>query len=167
MTKRLSKGEVVVGILVQYRQYDETLVEGVVSKLGEREEGDFGFYLTSGEVYAHNMWGEVPVYLSEEDSPQTEEEYTGKSVSYYKVDITNPTTVKEPYTVECNDVIEALGMNYAEGNAFKSIWRRCAARKLGKSKKGYGSGLYDAEKGVFFCERILIQAEEEEGLKDE
>ncbi len=90
------------------------------------------------------------------------EEYTGKSVSYYSVTIENPTTAETPYVVECNDVIEALGMNYAEGNAFKSIWRRCAARKLGKSKKGYGSGIYDAEKGVFFAERILIQAEVEE-----
>lgn len=90
------------------------------------------------------------------------EEYTGKSVSYYKVEIENPTTAEQPYTAECNDIIEALGMSYAEGNAFKAIWRRCAARKLGKSKKGYGSGLYDAEKGVFFAERILLQAQKED-----
>ena len=96
----------------------------------------------------------------------TTEEYTGKSVNYYKVEITNPTTAQEKYVAECNDIIEALKMNYAEGNAFKAIWRRCAARNLGKTKKGYGSGLYDAEKGVFFAERILIQAKSEEDLDD-
>lgn len=94
------------------------------------------------------------------------EEYTGMSVDYYKVPIENPTTQRtEPYVAECNDIIEALDMNYAEGNQFKSIWRRCAARKLGKKKKGYGGGLYDAEKGVFFAERVLLQAQEEEKQK--
>ncbi|MNQ61504.1 hypothetical protein D3C85_758190 [compost metagenome] len=47
-------------------------------------------------------------------------------------------------------------MNYAEGNAFKAIWRRCAAR-MGLSKRGYEDGLYDAEKVVFFGERMVAQ----------
>jgi hypothetical protein len=92
MTKRLSKGEVVVGMLVQFKDYDGTLVEDTVSGLGKKEEDDFGFYLTSGIIYADAMWGETPVYLSGECGQSSEEEYTGKSVSYYTVDITNPTT---------------------------------------------------------------------------
>ena len=58
---------------------------------------------------------------------------------------------------ECNDIIEALGMNYAEGNAFKAIWRRAAARTLGKAKKGYEDGLYDAQKVEFFGKRLVEQ----------
>lgn len=86
-------------------------------------------------------------------------EYTGGSSSYYSVDITNPTTEgRPPYTAECNDIIEALGMNYAEGNAFKAIWRRAAARTLGLTKKGYDDGLYDAEKVEFFGKRLVVQS---------
>ena len=85
-------------------------------------------------------------------------EYTGGSVSYYRVTVGRPTSEElGPYTAECNDIIEALGMNYAEGNAFKAIWRRCAARTLGKAKAGYKDGLYDAEKVVFFGERMVAQ----------
>lgn len=86
------------------------------------------------------------------------QEYTGGSVSYYKVGIKNPTTDGvDPYTAECNDIIEALGMNYAEGNAFKALWRRAAARTLGLAKAGYTDGLYDAEKVVFFGQRLVKQ----------
>ena len=95
-----------------------------------------------------------------------EPEYTGGSVSYYTVHIANPTTEGvEPYDAECNDIIEALGMNYAEGNAFKAIWRRAAAR-TGKVKKGYTDGLYDAQKVVFFGERMVIQEEAASGSQD-
>ena len=90
------------------------------------------------------------------------EDYTGKSVDYYKVKVDNPTTESNtPYLAECNDLIEALGMNYAEGNAFKAIWRKCAARKFGVKKKGYDNGLYDSEKVVFFGERMVEQSKEQ------
>ena len=88
-------------------------------------------------------------------------EYTGGSVNYYKIQVTAPTTEgATPYTAECNDIIEALGMNYAEGNAFKAIWRSCAARNLGLSKRGYDDAKYDAEKVVFFGNRMVRMAEE-------
>lgn len=83
------------------------------------------------------------------------EEYTGGSVSYYKVYIAQPASGGEPYTAECIDIIEALGMDYAEGNAFKAIWRRCAARK-GMRKAGYDNGAYDAEKVEFFGYRMRV-----------
>lgn len=88
------------------------------------------------------------------------EEYTGGSVSYYRIEIINPTTSDKPYVAECNDIIEALDMNYAEGNAFKAIWRACAARK-GKTKKGYDSPRYDWEKVKFFAERMLSNINED------
>lgn len=90
---------------------------------------------------------------------EIEAEYTGGSVSYYDVTIsewTNPEHQQDkPVTVSCNDIIEALNMNYAQGNAFKALWR-IAAAKQGKLKKGNNTK-YDAEKVVFFGERILKQ----------
>jgi len=87
-------------------------------------------------------------------------EYTGKSVDYYQVTVTNPTTEGRPeYIAECNDIIEALGMNFAEGNAFKALWRRAAQRTLGKRKAGAkDDGLYDAEKVEFFGARLVAQS---------
>lgn len=88
------------------------------------------------------------------------DEYTGGSTTYYQVDITHPRNEQaQPYTAECQDIIDALGMTFNEGNAFKALWRRCAARTLGKSKRGYTDGLYDAEKVVFYGER-LVQLEQ-------
>lgn len=84
-------------------------------------------------------------------------EYTGGSVSYYRVRVTDPTAADLlPYIAECNDIIEALGMTFAEGNAFKAIWRKCAARNLGLGKEGYKDGLYDAEKVEFFGHRMVV-----------
>jgi hypothetical protein len=104
----------------------------------------------------HEMWCKQNAVKTVD--PATEgPEYTGGSVGYYQVRITAPVSGGDVYTAECNDIIEALGMNYAEGNAFKAIWRRCAARTLGKAKAGYKDGLYDAEKVVFFGERMVAQ----------
>lgn len=87
-------------------------------------------------------------------------EYTGGSSDYYKVDIKNTTTPYAiGYTAECNDIIEALGMNFAEGNAFKALWRRASQRTLGKRKAGAkDDGLYDAEKVEFFGKRLVEQS---------
>lgn len=82
-------------------------------------------------------------------------EYTGGKTTYYMVDILSPTDPEaDPYTAECQDIIEALGMNFNEGNAFKALWRRAAAR-LGKSKRGYTDGRYDAEKVAFYGQRLV------------
>ena len=81
-------------------------------------------------------------------------EYTGGSSSYYKVDVSNLVSAGDPYTVECQDVIEALDMSFSEGNIFKAIWRICAAKK-GKAKKGYEDSVYDLEKIIFFAQREL------------
>lgn len=98
--------------------------------------------------------------MSEETSKA--QEYTGGSVSYYRVTVSDPTSADlQPYEAECNDIIESLGMTYAEGNAFKAIWRKCAARTLGKVKQGYKDGLYDAEKVEFFGARMVAVSRRE------
>jgi hypothetical protein len=117
-------------------------------------------YVLEGE---RGTWAKSRFEIVPDEAPVAEkevkEEYTGASVSYYSVPVDIPTDPnKKPYIAECNDIIEALGMNYAEGNAFKAIWRSCAARKFGVAKKGYDNGLYDAEKVVFFGERMVAMA---------
>ena len=81
-------------------------------------------------------------------------EYTGKDVSYYLVRIESPKRLN-PYDAECEDIIEALGMTFSEGCAFKAIWRKCAARTLGIAKAGYKGGLYDAEKAEYYGARMV------------
>jgi hypothetical protein len=83
-------------------------------------------------------------------------EHTGGSVDYYKLRIEHPTHHNVPYEVECNDIIKALEMDFAEGNVFKALWRTAAARQ-GKLKRGHDAK-YDAEKIVFFGQRLLARA---------
>jgi hypothetical protein len=81
---------------------------------------------------------------------------TGGSSDYYKVLISNPTSGGPGYAAECNDIIEALDMTFAEGNIMKALWRRAAERN-GNGKPGTTS-VYDAEKIVFFAQRLLTQS---------
>lgn len=85
-------------------------------------------------------------------------ENSGEHASYYEVDITRPKSGGEAYMAECQDIIEALKMDFNEGNAFKALWRRAAAR-LGNVKKGNEDPLYDAQKIKFYGTRILEQEE--------
>lgn len=95
----------------------------------------------------------APLPLTADDTP----EYTGNHVSYYRVPVADPKSSDlQPYTAECEDIIEALGMSFAEGCAFKALWRKCAARTLGLKKAGYRDGLYDAEKAVYYTKRALV-----------
>ena len=117
--------------------------------------------LTLGKVYEIDDLGyfqddvghELPATLGEwVDVPATEE-HTGGSSSYYDIEI-------DGNTIRCLDLIEALDMSYNEGNIFKAVWR-IAAAKQGKTKKGNNMH-YDAEKIVFFGER-LVQEHTDEG----
>lgn len=83
---------------------------------------------------------------------------SGANGTYYEVDITRPKSGGAAYMAECQDIIEALKMDFNEGNAFKALWRRAAAR-LGKVKKGNEDPLYDAQKIKFYGTRILEQEE--------
>lgn len=101
--------------------------------------------------------GEEPKDSTQDNTPED----SGGSCEYYKVQITNPTSEQDiprgvVYIAECNDIIEALEMTYAEANMFKEIWRSAAARTLGKLKAGH-SEARGSEKVVFFAERNRIQ----------
>lgn len=94
------------------------------------------------------------------------ERKTGGSNDYYSADVTETLDGRPAYTVQCLEVIETLGMTFAEGEAFKAIWRSCAARTLGKHKAD-NNALYDAEKVEFYGKRMVAAAklvvEEEKG----
>lgn len=141
-------------------------IQSIVARDSNLPDGTFCqlnkgiYYFLPNEI---GLKASLPTFIKQ-DGQWTEyvpEEYTGGSSSYYTIHIKNPTTEGRPaYTAECNDIIEALDMNYAEGNAFKALWRRAAARK-GMRKKGYDNGLYDAEKVEFFGKRLIEQSKEE------
>jgi hypothetical protein len=75
---------------------------------------------------------------------------------YYRVHVDEPIAPDvAPYTAECADIIEALGMTFNEGEAFKALWRLAAARQ-GRTKAG-GKGLqYDADKAAHYGARVAV-----------
>jgi hypothetical protein len=101
--------------------------------------------------------GDMPVIPKEEENliPVNINKLTGGSVSYYKLHISSPIHFEE-YDCECGDIVEALNMTFNEGEAFKAIWRKAAAR-LGGGKKD-SKALYDAEKIEYYGNRILKNA---------
>jgi hypothetical protein len=90
------------------------------------------------------------------DIPICTQPLSGGSNDYYKVQVGSPTSGGDAYTAECNDIIEALQMTYAEGNAFKALWRHALARR-GIGKQG-NTQKYEAEKVEFFAKRLVEQA---------
>lgn len=82
---------------------------------------------------------------------------TGGKTNYYLVKVDNPQRdEQEPYQAECEDIIEALELNFDEANIFKEIWRTANARK-GNGKEGH-KALYGAEKIHHYAGRILRRA---------
>lgn len=101
----------------------------------------------------------IGVTFSDGTKPAVSVEKTGSHVNYYLVDVAQPKRL-QPYKAECEDIIEALGMTFAEGCQFKALWRSCAARNLGLHKEGQDAdGIYDAEKGVYYAVRVLATRE--------
>ena len=122
----------------------------LVTLNSQRDLGDGGFV-------GYESFGEAPMILlntKEEVKEAATEEYTGSSSNYYKVYIKHPTTLPDPYEAECADIIEALKLDFAEGNILKALWRRSVARNFGVKKKGYDDGKYDAEKIKWFADVI-------------
>ena len=89
------------------------------------------------------------------------EQKTGGSVDYYKCHVADPISGGAPYTAESIDIIEALGMTFAEGEAFKAIWRTCTGR-MGGAVKADNKALYNAEKVEFFGARMVRAAKRSE-----
>ena len=84
----------------------------------------------------------------------TKAEISGGNVNYYRVQVTVPNQAEAPYIAECSDIIEALQMDFNEGEAFKALWRRAASR-LGKEKAN-NTAYRDAQKVEHFARRMLI-----------
>lgn len=90
-----------------------------------------------------------------------EQQKTGGSVDYYKCHVADPISGGPEYTAESIDIIEALGMTFAEGEAFKAIWRTCTGR-MGGAVKADNKALYNAEKVEFFGARMVRAAKRSE-----
>ena len=81
------------------------------------------------------------------------DETSGGLNNYYLVQVTHPQREdQEPYQAECEDIIEALGLNFDEGNIFKEIWRFANARK-GNGKPG-NTAKRNGEKILHYAQRI-------------
>lgn len=87
------------------------------------------------------------------------QELTGGRVNYYLVQVLHPQREDQaPYQAECEDIIQALGLDFNEGCVFKALWRRANARQ-GNGKPD-GKDLYDAEKIAHYAGRILKHAQQ-------
>lgn len=102
-----------------------------------------------GGATPYKLWESARVALPEN---------SGAHGAYYELTIQRPKSGGAAYKAECQDIIEALKMDFNEGNAFKALWRRAAGR-LGNVKKGNEDPLYDAQKIKFYGTRILEQEE--------
>ena len=79
-------------------------------------------------------------------------DHGGGLTNYYLVRVDHPQRDEQPaYQAECEDIIEALGLNFDEGNIFKEIWRSANARK-GSGKPG--TAIRGAEKILHYARRI-------------
>lgn len=86
----------------------------------------------------------------------TETALTGGRVNYYLAPVKHPQREdQKPYVAECEDIIQALNMDFNEACEFKAIWRTAAARQ-GNGKPG-NKALYDAEKRLHYAGRSVRQ----------
>ena len=63
--------------------------------------------------------------------------------NWYTIDVLS-TQGQANYTAVCDDIILALNMSFQEGEVFKAVWRKAAAR-MGNGKPG-NTALYNAQK---------------------
>lgn len=96
---------------------------------------------------------EKQLKIMQDCSKPKKEENSGGDVDYYVCVISEPKR-QRAYIAECEDIIEALNMDFAEGTVFKSLWRSCAERALGLKKQG-NNAVRDAEKMVYSSNRVL------------
>lgn len=135
-------------------------------KLSSELGNDYAIYLVGNNKWKHSATVNNALLTSAEQDlnlhklmhrAEPMKEDSGFACDYYRVGITHPTTKEQkPYIAECNDIIEALNLTYAEANMFKAIWRTAAARTLGLEKSG-NTSLRDAEKIKFFGERHYLR----------
>ena len=81
---------------------------------------------------------------------------SGGLSSYYLAQVIHPQREEQqPYQAECDDIITALKMTFAEGCAFKAIWRTASAR-MGNGKPGHDP-VYDSNKVVHYGKRMVVE----------
>lgn len=84
--------------------------------------------------------------------PAPKDTSSGGDNDYWLIPIPHPKRL-EPCTVETEDIIEALGMSFQEGEAFKAIIRKCKLR-MGEGKPG-DTEIRNAEKVAHFGGRMV------------
>lgn len=133
--------------------------------------GDLEACSTTGAAKTYR-WGhagnrsDILAYKVVEEAPAAKPEASGggklSGNHYYRVDVSDPISAEiEPYTAECADIIEALGMTFNEGEAFKALWRLAAARQ-GRGKAG-AKPQYDADKVAHYGARVAACVKRETG----
>lgn len=79
---------------------------------------------------------------------------SGGDNDYWVAHVTEPKRL-DPYYAECEDLIELFQFSFAEGNAFKALWRMGMDR-VAQGKPG-DTPLRNAEKVAYYGDRMVIQ----------
>lgn len=82
----------------------------------------------------------------------SDDQSSGGDNDYWVASIDNPKRL-DPYSAECEDLIEYFQMTFAEGNAFKALWRKGMDR-VAKGKPG-DTPLRNAEKVAYYGARMV------------
>lgn len=104
---------------------------------------------------------DVPVAVDRRIDAKQMSNSSGGHVSYYSVDVDTPSKGGAPYRAEAIDVIASLDMTFAEGEAFKAVWR-CAADRCGAHKDGNDTRR-DAEKVAYYGEQMTAREKKRHG----
>lgn len=81
---------------------------------------------------------------------------SGGDNDYWVARIAHPKRL-EPYDAECEDLIEYFQMSFAEGNAFKALWRMGMDR-VAQGKPG-DTPLRNAQKVAYYGARMEVMEE--------
>lgn len=97
---------------------------------------------------------EMPSRHSGETYTAVKDTSSGGDNDYWVVHIDDPKRLV-PYSAECEDLIEKFKFTFAEGEAFKALWRKGQAN-LGNGKPG-DNPLRNAEKVAYMGTRMVVQ----------
>ena len=89
---------------------------------------------------------------------QQKQESSGGDNDYWIARINSPKRL-EPYSAECEDLIELFQMTFQEGEAFKALWRKGQMR-IGNGKPG-DTLLRNSEKVYHFGGRMVAMEQGE------